>query len=188
MIRCERYDRGGTFSTCRVLGALKTCRHGLAGPRGDAMIRIACMLLCLRLAGGAVAAPLPLKADPKESEAVLKLRRQQVETAQQALSTSFKEYSDGRLSFEAVAHCSRLLLDARLALTENRTERVAACKEQLDLLQKAERLAKGQLDAGKADQCPHLLAGLERRQVQVRLLQEAGEDRRAIRQLPRGAG
>jgi hypothetical protein len=101
----------------------------------------------------------PRAAEPAD---LPKLRKEQLTTAQQGLALIDRRFQQGNASSEAVLGWARRVLNAELALSDTKADRVAAYEKYLQRLQQHEERCKAHLTAGVITNLDYLAARYDR--------------------------
>jgi hypothetical protein len=127
------------------------------------------VVFCLASGSACPAANDPAVPDLKE---LLKAR---LEVAQEGMRVAEKELQAGRASVKDTFVWSRRLLEAQLAVSEKKAERVAAHEAYLQRAKAVEEMAKALFDAGRVTVKDYLEAKFDRLEAEIGLKRAAGK-------------
>jgi len=103
------------------------------------------------------------------------LLKARLEVAQEGMRVAENELQAGRASVKDTFVWSRRLLEAQLAVSEKKTERVAAHEAYLKRAKAVEQMAKAQFDAGRVTVKDYLEAKFDRLEAEIGLKRAAGK-------------
>jgi outer membrane protein TolC len=123
------------------------------------LITVALLVLALPRLGVVAAEPDDLTA----------LRKEQLETARKGLEAVENQFQAGQATLESTLEWARRVRRAELALTDKKSERVAAWEKYLKRVQEIEKISKARFDAARITLSDYLAATYDRQEAEIRL-------------------